>query len=214
MEERLIIFIVTSLIVIFVSYIASFVHGSLFILSTIFASLSSLLFFYKNEYPILKLFLFFFLSTLIFSIFINLFFPNIYKEIKEELGIGEKFEKLESKENLLRTIFSHNLSLYLQAFILSSLSIVGGFIYLFWNLLLFWILIINSINPFLTFIILAPHGILEFFSFYLASISGTKIFKKLIFEEEISKEEILKMFLFGILILFIAALIEVFIILA
>ncbi|MGC9079407.1 MAG: stage II sporulation protein M [Nanopusillaceae archaeon] len=209
MEERLIMFIVTSLIVIFVSYIASFVHGSLFILSTIFASLSSLLFFYKNEYPILKLFLFFFLSTLIFSIFINLFFPNIYKEIKEELGMGEK---LESKENLLRTIFSHNLSLYLQAFILSSLSIVGGFIYLFWNLLLFWILIINSINPFFTFIILAPHGILEFFSFYLASISGTKIFKNLILKEEISEKEILKMFLFGILILFIAALIEVLII--
>jgi len=208
MEERLIMFIVMSLIVIFVSYIASFVHGSLIILSTLFASLSSLLFFYKNEYPILKLFLFFFLSTLIFSIFINLFFPNIYKEIKEELGIGEK---LESKENLLKTIFSHNLSIYLQAFILSSLSIVGGFIYLFWNLLLFWILIINSINPFFTFIILAPHGILEFLSFYLASISGTKIFKKLIFEEEIS-ENVLKMFLLGILILFIAALIEVLII--
>jgi len=204
-------FIVISLIAIFVSYIVPFVHGSLIILSTIFASLASLLFFYKYEYPILKLFLFFFLSTLIFSIFINIFFPNIYKEIKEELKTDK--EELGDKENLLKIIFFHNLSIYLQAFILSSFSIIGGFIFLFWNLLLFWLLIINSINPFLTFIILAPHGILEFFSFYLASVSGTKIFKNLIFKEEVTRDD-LKMFLFGILILFIAALIEVFIILA
>lgn len=181
----------------------------------------------------------FFSSLLAFYIgyilFPNVFLPqlNAINNIKEHVSSLNTYTGAAIDENALFSfIIINNLQLLILFYIFSFLYGAGSIYLLLWNSSIIGAFLgieaysVNSNNIFYKFIIypliillqILPHGIIEFLAYFLAALAGGILSHLFIIKnrnknilEQITSDSIL-LFMFSLLFLFIAALVEAYII--
>ncbi|MEM5829960.1 MAG: stage II sporulation protein M [Candidatus Aenigmatarchaeota archaeon] len=180
--------------------------------------------FFERHYETIKSFLIIFFGLVfgLTSIFYILPEEISEKIFKQQIETIEKIRGNFMVNDIFLKIFLNNFSVLTLSFILSF--IYGGFlIVLAWN-----ITVLSSAIGMLkeTYGILAlpiglltylPHGIFEFIAYFIGSFAGlilSSYFMKGKFKSSYILKDAIRLYLFGIIILFIGAIIEVYLLLS
>ncbi len=157
----------------------------------------------------------YFLLTILYPKSIILLPQN---EALKEIFIAFKGSFL-SKGEIFYKIFMNNLKVLITAFLLNYILGAGALYIIIWNSSIFgYFLGINYIqgkNPLIVLIKILPHGILEFTAYFLSALSGGLLalsllnYKKEVFHKILAHSILL--FVLSVIILFLAAIIEVYI---
>lgn len=176
--------------------------------------------FIKNKKLILVISLIFIISLIlgfIFNSFLNNIFDSVIKTTSSNLKNG-------IIHFTFKDIFLHNLLILLKIFIFGFIFCISTLI-LIYNGFFFGYFIAFK-DPFRTLVLTLPHGVFEFSSMILATVSGILLFKYIFYlfksrpwnnlEESLNKNQIylkqsLLILFVAIVLMFIAAIIEVYI---
>lgn len=195
--------------------------------------------FIRHKDFIIDYFVIFFSSLIAFYIgyllFPNIFYPQIQaiNNLKQEVSSLNNYSGASIDSNALFSfIILNNLKILILFYVFSFLYGAGSIYLLLWNSSIIGVYIgmnvyeLNTkdilykylIYPLILSIQIFPHGIIEFFAYFLSALSGG-IFSHIFFIknknrkviEQIASDSLL-LFMFSILFLFIAALVEAYII--
>lgn len=178
--------------------------------------------FIERHSETIKSFLIIFFGILFGLTSLFLFLPtNVTEKIfEEQLETIKRIRGMFTLDNDFLKIFLNNFSVLTLAFIISF--IYGGVLFiLVWNITVLAAAIGNFIHSYgisgmlVGFLTFMPHGIFEFLSYFLGSVSGIILSSYFIKEKFASKYILvdgIRLYIFGIILLLIGAIIEVLII--